>query len=139
MPASHEGIPPTPAPGIRQLVITLPGEIDMSNAAEVRDTLARALDDGAAVLIADAAQTMFCDSATITTLLRTHNRAASTGAQLRIAASPAMRRVLELTGAATMLHVYPTVVAALAAPPHLNGQASAFSSSPDGMADPVIQ
>jgi anti-sigma B factor antagonist len=139
MPAPHERISPTPAQGIRQVVITLPEEIDMTNTSQVHDTLVRALDDGTAVLIADASRTMFCDSATITTLLRAHNRAAATGAQLRIAASPPIRRILELTGADRILHVYRTVAAALAAPPHSNGQASAFPLSPDGMADPAIQ
>jgi anti-sigma B factor antagonist len=123
MHAPHERTSPTPGPGIRQLVITLPEEIDMSNASQVHDTLVHALDDGTAVLIADAAQTMFCDSATITMLLRTHNRAAATGAQLRIAASPPIRRVLQLTGADRILHVYPSVANALAAPPHPDGQA----------------
>lgn len=117
MPAPHERTSPTPGLGIREVVITLPEEIDMSNGGQVNDTLVRALDDGAAVLIADAARTMYCDSATITMLLRAHNRAAATGAQLRIAASPAMRWVLELTGADHMLHVYPSVANALAAPP----------------------
>jgi anti-sigma B factor antagonist len=116
MPAPHESTSPTPGLGIRQVVLTLPEEIDMSNTSQVHDTLFRALDDGTAVLIADASRTMFCDSASITMLLRTHDRAAATGAQLRIAASPPIRRVLELTGADRMLHVYPTVAAALAAP-----------------------
>jgi anti-sigma B factor antagonist len=118
-----ERTPPTQVLGIRQVVITLPDEIDMSNAAQVRDTLVHALDNGPAVLIADATRTMFCDSATVTMLLRTHDRAAATGAQLRITASPAMRRVLDLTGADSRLHVYPTVAAALTGPPHPNGQA----------------
>ena len=139
MPAPHEKTSPTPGPGIRQAVITLPEEIDMTNASQVHGTLVRALDDGTAVLIADAARTMFCGSATVTTLMRAHNRAAATGAQLRIAAGPAMRRLLELTGADRTLHVYPTVAAALTAPPHPDGQASAFPPSPGGMADPAIQ
>jgi anti-sigma B factor antagonist len=117
MPAPYESTSPTPDLGIRQVVITLPEEIDMSNSSQVHDTLVRALDDGTAVLIADAGRTMFCDSATITMLLRAHNHAAATGTQLRIAASPPIRRVLELTGADRMLHVYPSVAAALAAPP----------------------
>ncbi len=130
MLAPHERTSPTPGLEIRQVVITLPQEIDMTNVGQVHDTLVCALDDGTAVLIADAARTMFCDSATITMLLRTHDRAAATGAELRIAASPPIRRVLELTGADRMLHVYPSVANALGAPPHPNGQASA---------DPAIQ
>lgn len=129
MPAPHETTSPIPDPGVRQVVIALPEEIDMSNASPVHDTLVRALDDGTAVLIADAARTMFCDSATITMLLRTHNRAVATGAQLRIAASPPIRRVLELTGADRMLHVYPSVAAALAAPPPPDGQALSQSET----------
>ena len=115
MPAPQETTPPTTGPEIRPTVITLPGEIDMSNAGQVHDTLVRALDGGTAVLIADAAGTTFCGSATVTTLLRVHDRAAAAGAQLRIAASPAMRRVLELTGADSTLRVYRTVAAALTA------------------------
>lgn len=129
MPAPHETTSPTPGTGIRQVVITLPEEIDMSNASQVHDTLVRALDDGTAVLIADAAQTMFCGSETVTTLMRAHHRAAATGAQLRIAAGPAMRRVLELTGADGTLHVYPTVAAALTAPPPPDGQALSQSET----------
>jgi len=129
MPAPHESTSPTPGLGIRQVVITLPEEIDMTNASQVHDALAGALDDGTAVLIADAARTMYCDSATITMLLRAHNRAAAAGAQLRIAASPAIRRVLELTGADRMLHVYPTVAAALAAPPPPDGRALSQSET----------
>src|ERR1700751_2935532 len=123
MAAPQERIPSRPDLGIRQVVITLPDEIDMSNATQVRDTLVHALVAGPAVLIADAARTTFCDSATITMLLRAHHQAAATGAQLRIAASPELRRVLELTGADHRLHVSPTVAAAVAAPPHPNGQA----------------
>jgi anti-anti-sigma factor len=123
MAAPQERTPSSPGLRLPQVVITLPDEIDMSNATQVRDTLVHALDAGPTVLIADAARTMFCDSATITMLLRAHDQAAATGAQLRIAASPALRRVLELTGADRRLHVYPTVAAAVAVRPHPNGQA----------------
>ena len=123
MAAPQERTPSSPDLRIPQVVITLPGEIDMSNAGQVHYTLVHALVDGPAVLIADAVRTMFCDSATITMLLRAHDQAAATGTQLRIAASPALRRVLELTGADSRLHVYPTIAAALTAPPHPNGQA----------------
>lgn len=129
MAAPLESTSPTPDLGIRQVVITLPSEIDMGNVSQVHDTLVGALGDGVAVLIADAVQTLYCDSATITMLLRAHNHAAATGAQLRIAASPAIRRVLELTGADRMLHVYPTVAAALTAPPPPDGQALSQSET----------
>jgi anti-anti-sigma factor len=103
----------------RLAVVTLPGEIDTSNAGQVQDTLTRALDDETAVLVADAGGTAFCGCSGVTALLLTHHRAAATGAQLRVVvASPSMRRILEITAADQVLNTYPTLAAALA-----NGQA----------------
>jgi anti-sigma B factor antagonist len=99
----------------RLAVVTLPGEIDTSNDGQVQDTLASALDDGTAVLIADAGGTTFCGCSGVTALLLTHHRAAAAGAQLRVVVgSPSMRRILELTAAGQVLHTYPTLAAALA-------------------------
>ena len=44
----------------RLAVVTLPGEIDIGNDGQVQDTLTSALDDGTAVLVADAGGTTFC-------------------------------------------------------------------------------
>ncbi len=95
-------------------VVTLPGEIDISNDGQVQGTLTRALDDGTAVLVADAGGTTFCGCSGVTALLLTHHRAAAAGAQLRVAASPAIWRILRLTGAGQVLSTYPTRAAALA-------------------------
>ena len=96
-------------------VVTLPGEIDTSNDGQVQDTLTCALDDGTAVLVADAGRTTFCGCSGVTALLLTHHRAAAAGAQLRVVVgSPSMRRILELTGTDQVLHTYPTLAAALA-------------------------
>jgi anti-sigma B factor antagonist len=99
----------------RLAVVTLPGEIDISNDGQVQDTLTSALDDGTAVLVADASGTTFCGCSGVTALLLTHHRAAAAGAQLRIVVgSPSMRRILELTAADQVLNTYPTLAAALA-------------------------
>jgi anti-sigma B factor antagonist len=99
----------------RLAVVTLPGEIDASNDGQVQDTLTRALDDGTAVLVADAGATAFCGCAGVTALLLAHHRAAAAGAQLRVVVgSPSMRRILELTAADQVLNTYPTLAAALA-------------------------
>src|SRR6476646_201487 len=99
----------------RLAVVTLPGEIDASNVGPVQDTLTRALDDGAAVLVADAGATTFCGCSGVTALLLTHHRAGAAGAQLRVVVgSPPMRRILELTAADQVLNTYPTLAAALA-------------------------
>jgi anti-sigma B factor antagonist len=99
----------------RLTVITLPGEIDISNDSQVQDRLTTALDDGTAVLVADAGGTTFCGCSGVTALLLTHHRAAAAGARLRVVVgSPSMRRMLELTAADQVLNTYPTLAAALA-------------------------
>jgi anti-anti-sigma factor len=99
----------------RLAVVTLPGEIDASNDGQIQDTLTSALDDGTAVLVADAAATAFCGCSGVTALLLAHHRAAAAGAQLRVVVgSPSMRRILELTAADQVLNTYPTLAAALA-------------------------
>jgi anti-anti-sigma factor len=104
----------------RLAVVPLPAEIDATNDGQVQDTLTSALDNGMAVLVADAGRTTFCGCSGVTALLLTHHRAAAAGAQLRVVVgSPPMRRILELTGADQVLNTCPTLAAALA-----EGQAS---------------
>jgi anti-sigma B factor antagonist len=120
----HKLQPASPQPGTagaavsppqpQLAVVTLPDEIDTSNDGQVQDTLTSALDDGTAVLVADAGATAFCGCSGVTALLLTHHRAAAAGAQLRVVGSPSMRRILELTGADQVLNTYPTLAAALA-------------------------
>ena len=99
----------------RLAVVTLPGEINASNDGQIQDTLTSALDDGTAVLVADAAATAFCGCSGVTALLLAHHRAAAAGAQLRVVVgSPSMRRILQLTAADQVLNTYPTLAAALA-------------------------
>ncbi len=101
----------------RHAVIRLPGEIDTSNDHQVRDALARALADGTALLVADAAKTRYCGCSGVSALIGAHHQAAASGRQLRIVASPALLRMLTLTGADTVLDTYPTLTAALAGRP----------------------
>lgn len=95
------------------VVVTLPAEIDITNGKLVREAVAQALCEPAAVLVADAAGTAFCDCAGVSALTRAHHQAIAAQAQLRVVASPAVRRVIELTGASQFLSIYPTVAAAL--------------------------
>jgi anti-anti-sigma factor len=101
-------------PPARPAVVTLPSEIDVRNDGHVQATLAHALGDGTAVLVADATGTTFCGCCGAHALVRTHHQAAATGAQLRVAASPAVLRMLELTGADHVLDTYPSLDTALA-------------------------
>jgi len=124
----HKLPPASPQPGTaraavaaqrpRLAVVTLPGDIDARNDRQVQDTLTKALDDGTAVLVADAGGTTYCGCSGVTALLLTHHRAAAAGAQLRVVAgSPSMRRILQLTAADQVLNTYPTLAAALAGRP----------------------
>jgi anti-sigma B factor antagonist len=95
-------------------VITLPEEIDISNADQVRDELLSLLNRGPAMLIVDMAQTTFCDSAGVNALVRAHKRASANGTEIRlVVASPGVRRVLAITGVDRLICVYPTVAASL--------------------------
>ena len=98
-------------------MVALPAEVDVTNDGQVQDTLVRALGDGTVVLVADGRGTSFCGSSGVAALLAAHRRAAVAGTQLRVATGPALRRILELTGADHMLDTYPTLDAALAGAP----------------------
>jgi anti-sigma B factor antagonist len=107
---------PGPERGTRPdqpVTVTLPSEIDISNASLVHDVLAQALDGGTTVVIADATRTAYCDCAGVRALIQAHRQAA-TGAGLRLAAAtcPTVRRIFELTGADRILDIYPTLAAA---------------------------
>jgi anti-sigma B factor antagonist len=94
-------------------VVTLPGEIDITNGGKVADMLAGALSDGLAVLVADATHTTFCAVSGMTALMEAHRQAQAAGTQLRVATSPAVLRLLQLTRAEQVLHTYPTLANAL--------------------------
>jgi anti-sigma B factor antagonist len=95
-------------------LVTLPAEIDIGNDGLVEDELTSALGDGVAVLVADGTRTTFCASAGMSVLIRAHRHTAAAGVQLRVVASPAVRRILELTSADQALDTYPSLAEALA-------------------------
>jgi anti-sigma B factor antagonist len=98
-------------------VVTLPTEVDITNADRVREDLLSVLNHGAAVLIADLSKTTFCDSAGVGALARTFRRADASQSELRLVVStPAVQRVLTLTGVDRLLDIYPSVTAALSGP-----------------------
>jgi len=101
----------------RIAVVTLPAEVDVSNADQVRQDLAVVLAQDASLVIADMSKTTFCDSAGVTALVRVVRQANAGGAGLRVAASaPAVTRVLAITGVDRLIEIYPSVAAAMADP-----------------------
>ncbi len=97
-------------------VATLPVEIDLVNADQVREDLLSVLNRGPAALIVDMGGTTFCDSAGVNALVRAYKRAAASGATMRLVVSaPTVQRVLAITGVDRLVGTYPSVAAALAA------------------------
>jgi anti-sigma B factor antagonist len=97
--------------------MTLPVEVDISNAGQVREDLVALAGRGASVVIADMTATTFCDSAGVTALVRAVRQANASRTHLRVAAgAPAVTRVLAITGVNRLIEVYPSVAAAMADP-----------------------
>ena len=71
------------------VVVTLPDEIDITNAGFVAGQLRAALASGAAVVIADLTATTFCDCSGVRSLLLAHHHAAAGDIQFRLACSSA--------------------------------------------------
>ena len=110
-------------------VVTLPVEIDVTNADPIREELLAVLNQGAVLLVADMSKTVFCDSSGVSALVRVFRHAATSGAAIRLVVStPAVQRVLSITGVDRLMDVYPSVAASLAGP---NGQAD--PAWPDGV------
>ena len=65
-------------------VVTMPTEIDVTNADEIRQTLLAAASHDAPVLIIDMSGTTFCDSAGVQAIIAAHKQAEKTGTQLRL-------------------------------------------------------
>jgi anti-sigma B factor antagonist len=97
------------------VVVTLPAEIDMSNADAVEAQLRGACMPGVTV-IADLSATTFCESSGFRALLSAHNQAAAGNAQLRAAVpSGTVRRMLALLTLDAILQVFPSAAEAMAA------------------------
>ena len=104
-------MPDNSATPISPAVVSLPAEIDVTNAGEVLALVTAALAPGVTVLIANLTGTRFCDSAGLRNLLLAHREAARAGVQLRLVIPPdgAVGRVTELTGISRFVAVYPTL------------------------------
>ena len=114
-------------------VVTLPTEIDVTNADMIQEELSSVLNQGAALLIADLSKTSFCDSAGVSALVRTFRRAATSASSMRLVVStPAVQRVLSITGVDRLVDTFPSVAASLAGPGGPSGQGGqAGQAQPD--------
>ena len=98
-------------------VVALPVEIDVTNAGAVREDLLAVLNHGAVLLVADLSRTTFCDSAGVSALVRTFRRAAASASGMRlVVGTPAVQRVLSITGVDRLVDIFPSVAASLTGP-----------------------
>jgi anti-sigma B factor antagonist len=119
----------TAKPLVLPEIVTLPGEIDVTNAQGIGDELQAACGPGVAVVIADMTGTAFLDSSGVRYLLLASEHAAKANAELRLVTeSAAVLRVLVITGVDGLLKIYPNLQAALTNP----GLAEAQEAPSDG-------
>ncbi|MFE2167747.1 STAS domain-containing protein [Streptomyces sp. NPDC059447] len=91
------GVVPDPRAGTVQVVVS--GEIDLDNAAFVRQVLLTALVSHRGTLLVDLERVTFCDCAGLNTLLTARRAALRAGRGLRITtAGRRVERLLNLTG-----------------------------------------
>ena len=94
--------------------MTMPPEIDITNARQVGNDLADALVPGVVAVVADMTFTTFCDSSAVAVLVRAHLRATGHSAELRlVTCSRAVLRALAIAMVDYSLPVYPSLAAAL--------------------------
>ena len=88
-------------------VVTMPDEIDIANAGDVRDTLLAVLNQGITTLIVNMSQTTFCACSGASALARAHQRARAGGGQVRLVArAPIVRRLLAITAVDHLMPVF---------------------------------
>jgi anti-sigma B factor antagonist len=105
-------------------VVTLPREIDIFNADEIKDTLLAILNGDVTTLVVDMTGTTFCGCAGASAVARAHQHATANRAQVRVASrAPGVRRVFAITGVDRLISLFDSVDAAVA---------GAAGAQPDG-------
>jgi anti-sigma B factor antagonist len=96
-------------------VVTAPIEIDVSNAAEFRQSLLSCANGSHPTLVVDMTETMFCDSTGLHQLVRAHKRAVAAGGEVRlvIQAAPVLR-LFAIMGIDGLFPVFATLADAVA-------------------------
>jgi phosphoserine phosphatase RsbU/P len=109
----------------RHAVVTMPEEIDVTNAPGLAGLLTAVAGQSPEVITADLTATGFCDSAGVEVLARTSQLAATRDAEFRLAIGDSpVTRILQLTGLNTVLPLYQDVEHSLAALPAPGDQPS---------------
>ena len=80
-------------------VVKIQGEVDLTNAVEVRDAISRVASADVTVIVVDLSQTAYLDSSGIAMLFRLAERVSERRQELRVVVPPdsPLRAALELT------------------------------------------
>jgi anti-sigma B factor antagonist len=96
-------------------VVEAPGEIDITNAPELRSALLEAAAHGHGTVVADLSRTQFCDSSGLHALLAAHKRATTAGGDmLLVLPGNAVLRVFTITGVDRIIPNFTSLEEALA-------------------------
>jgi len=80
-------------------VVVTPAEVDITNAARLREALLEAAAGGRGTLVVDMSQTQFCDTAGIHALVSAHKQAQAEQGELRLVlTTPIILRIFAITG-----------------------------------------
>jgi anti-sigma B factor antagonist len=91
------------------VIVTMPDEIDVTNAEDVYDLLAAVLAKSPTTVTADMTATSFCDSAGLSALSRGQQLVSDHGAELRVALGDSpVRRIFQLTGLDQIVTIAPS-------------------------------
>jgi anti-sigma B factor antagonist len=95
-------------------VVTVPEEVDITNAEGLRSALLQAAATGPGALVVDMTRTRFCDSSGLQALSAAHKRAQAEGREVRlvIPGTPVLR-VFALTGMDRVIPNFTTLAEAL--------------------------
>jgi len=105
-------------------VVMTPEEVDITNAAGLREVLLEAIAGGHRSLVVDMSQTWFCDTAGIHALVSAHKRAqAEHGKLLVVITTAAVLRIFTITGLDNVI-------------PHFGGRDEALAASSLGTYGP---
>jgi stage II sporulation protein AA (anti-sigma F factor antagonist) len=106
-------------PASGSALVHLPAEVDLASASDVRDDMLAALNRDGVHLVVDASDVTFMDSSGVNALVRARERATRLGGSLHVVTrSPAVRRVLQITGLEERLGVVGSIEAAHACLEH---------------------
>ncbi|MFF0750643.1 STAS domain-containing protein [Streptomyces sp. NPDC004267] len=100
----------------RTAVLTVAGELDMETADRLQELLTEQFGQGRRRLVLDLSALDFMDSSGLNVLIKAVNKARESDGDLYLAApTPAVRRILEITGVTTTIPPHDAVADALAA------------------------